>query len=112
MAEVITGPLRMRGDRILLKPLAWEGDTVHGQGTQLAVVRQGRPVRGEVIAIGPGIHPVSKRANTGDGRRRIEFSTRSQPTEVKVGDIIQLWIAHISDGRGYEFPEVIVDDIK
>ncbi len=104
--EVITGPLRMLGDRILLKPLDWEASKV------ITAIRQGRPVRGEVVAVGPGIHPVSKRTKLNDGRQRIDFSKRFQRTEVKVGDVVELGGLNIFDGRGYDFPEVIVNGIK
>lgn len=106
--EVINGKLRMAGDRILLKPLEWEGTDVHGEGSVLHVVRSGRPLRGRVIEVGPGIHPVSKRVKSDDGRKqRIEFSKRFRPTEVKVGDIVELGGLNIYDGKGYNFPEVI-----
>lgn len=111
--EVINGNLRMTGDRILLKPLAWEGESVHGQGSVIAVVRTGRPLRGEVLAVGPGIHPVSKRVATDGGKRqRVEFSKRFRPTQVKVGEVVELGGLNIFDGQGYDFPEVIVNGEK
>jgi len=106
MAEVINGTLRMLGDRILLKPLEWDASQV------IHAIRHGRPVRGEVIAIGPGIHPVSKRTKLADGRQRIDFAKRFQATEVKPGDVVELGGLNIFDGRGYDFPEVIVDGVK
>lgn len=106
--EVINGKLRMAGDRILLKPLEWEGEEVHGAGSRIAVVRSGRPLRGVVREVGPGIHPVSKRIKSADGQKqRIEFSKRFRPTEVKPGDIVELGGLNIYDGKGYNFPEVI-----
>lgn len=106
MAEVVNGSLRMLGDRILLKPLAWDTNTL------VHAIRQGRPVRGEVIAIGPGIHPVSKRTRLADNRQRIDFAKRFQPTEVKPGDVVELGGLNIFDGKGYDFPEVIVNGVK
>lgn len=94
--------LRMRGDRILLKPLPWEPSKI------IEVVRHGRALRGEVMAIGPGIYPVSKRVNLADGRRRVEYSRHFRATEVKVGDIVELGGLNIFDGKGYQFPEVLV----
>lgn len=94
--------MRMTSDRILLRPLAWEPSKL------IEVVRFGRPLRGEVMAIGPGHHPISKRINQADGRRRVEYSRHFRPTEVKVGDIVELGGLNIFDGRGYDFPEVIV----
>lgn len=94
--------LRMRGDRILLRPLKWEPSKI------IEVVRHGRPLRGEVVAIGPGIHPISKRIKQADGRMRVEYSRIFRPTQVKVGDIVELGGLNIFDGKGYDFTEVIV----
>lgn len=110
--EVISGNLRMTGDRILLKPLDWNGSGVHGAHAKIIAVRNGRTLRGTVLAVGPGIHPVSKRRNLGDGRQRIEFSKRFRPTEVKVGDTVELGGLNIFDGQGYDFPEVMVNGEK
>lgn len=108
--EVIYGNLRMTGDRILLKPLEWSGEDVHGRGSRILVQRHGRSLRGKVAAIGPGIHPVSKRTKSPDGKQqRVEFSKRFRPTEVKVGDIVELGGLNIFGGNGYDFPEVIVN---
>lgn len=93
--------LRMRGDRILLRPLKWEPSKI------LEVVRHGRALRGEVVAIGPGIYPVSKRINQGQ-YKRIEFSRHFRPTEVKVGDVVELGGLNQFDGAGYQFTEVVV----
>lgn len=94
--------LRMRGDRLLVRPLKWEPSKI------IEVVRHGRPLRGEVIAVGPGIYPVSKRVNLSDGRRRVEFSRHFRPTEVRVGDVVELGGLNIFDGNGYQFTEVLV----
>lgn len=109
MTEIIHGTLRMTGDRILLKPLDWSGSDVHGAGSKIQVMRSGRPLRGIVRAVGPGIHPVSKRKDLGDGRRKVDYSRRFRPTEVRVGDTIELGGLNIFDGKGYEFPEVFVN---
>lgn len=104
MTELVFGNLRMRGDRILLAPLDVEFSKI------IEVIRHGRPVRGRVLAIGPGIHPVSKRIDIEGGkRRRIEYSKHFRPTEVKVGDIVELGGLNIFDGKGYAFPEVAVN---
>ena len=109
MTDIVQGTLRMRGDRILLKPLEWEGADVHGEGAQIAVVRRGNALRGEVLAVGPGIHPVSKRVKESTTRQRIEFSRHFRSTEVKVGDIVELGGLNVFDGKGYPFPQVMVN---
>lgn len=111
MTEVVNGTLRLLSDRVLVKPLAWSGSAVHGEGTQLEVIRHGRPLRGEVLAVGKGHYPVSKRTSLNDGRRRIEFSKHFRPTEVKPGDIVELGGLNQFDGQGYHFPEVIVNGV-
>lgn len=101
MTEIVNGTLRLLGDRILFRPLEWDASKI------VIAIRHGRPVRGEVIAVGPGIHPVSKRTKLGDGRQRIDFSKRFRPTEVKPGEIVELGGLNIFDGKGYQFTEVI-----
>lgn len=91
-------PLR---DKILLKPLEWKPSEI------LEVVRHGRPLRGEVIAVGPGSHPKKYKAGPKGPRSLMDYSKRFQPTEVKVGDIVELGGLNIFDGKGYQFTEVM-----
>lgn len=94
--------VRMTGDRILLKPLDWEPSKI------ISVVRKGRPLRGQVMAIGPGMHPIKYKPHP-DGKRRIaSYSKHFRKTEVKVGDVVELGGLNIFDGQGYEFPQVVV----
>src|ERR1700748_1899950 len=73
-------PLR---DNLLIEPLPLD------LGTSLDVVYQGKPVRGRVVAAGPGHYP--KRYNGPKGYRSKTWNaTRFQPTEVKVGDIVDI----------------------
>lgn len=109
---VINGTLRMTSDRILLKPLEWSGEDVHGEGSRLLVVRHGRPLRGVVVAIGRGHHPVSKRTDLGNGKRRIEYSKRFRPTEVKPGDVVEIGGLNAFDGLGYQHTEVLYNGEK
>jgi hypothetical protein len=89
--EIVTGTLRMLQDRLLIKPLDWNGEQVHGADSRIIVMRDGRPVRGTVVAVGPGRHPFIRKGRTNDGRHtRVEVSKRFQPTEVKVGDVVEL----------------------
>ncbi len=111
--EVVTGQIRMMGDRILVKPLEWEGEDVHGAGSRLHVVRDGRPVRGEVIAVGPGRYPFKRTGRSADGRSvKVEYMKRYQPTEVKVGDIVELGGLNVFDGKGYQFTSIIYNGVK
>lgn len=94
--------VRLLGDRILLRPLDWEPSRI------ISVVRKGRPLRGEVMAIGPGHHPIKYRPHP-DGKHRIaEYRKHFRPTEVKVGDIVELGGLNVFDGLGYVFTEVVV----
>ena len=92
--------VRMLGDRILLKPLKWEPSKI------IEVVRHGRALRGEVMAIGPGHNPLKYKKER--GRKLMDYSKRFRPTEIQVGDIVELGGLNIFDGKGYEFPEVVV----
>lgn len=98
MANIVNGSLRMLGDRILLKPLEWKPSEL------IEVVRHGRPVRGKVVAIGPGCNPKRYAAD----RSSFKYMKRHQPTEVKVGDIVELGGLGTFDGAGYSFQEVTV----
>lgn len=102
MTEVIVGTIRPLGDRILLRPLKWKPSEI------LEVVRHGRPVRGEIIAIGPGCNK-KKYINNREGQKvRFHYSKRFQPTELKPGDIVELGGLATFDGLGYAFPEIVV----
>lgn len=104
--EIVNGTLRPLGDRMVVKPL-----DVHWSDHIIAV-RRGRPVRGEVVAIGPGEH--AKRYQKDEKGNRKSFSrTRAfRPTEVKVGDIVELGGLNIFDGIGYQFTEIIYNGVK
>lgn len=109
--EVVTGKIRLLGDRLLIRPLDWDGEEVHG--TSIAVVRHGRPVRGVVVAAGPGRHPFKRKGKTHDGRKvRVEYSKHFQPTEVKVGDTVELGGLNAFDGLGYQFQEIMYEGKK
>lgn len=87
-------PLR---DQIIVKPLAWEPSKI------LHVAYWGKTLRGEVLAVGPGHYPkqYSKdRSKTWDSKAFL-------PTDVKVGDIVELGGLEI---RGYAFDEILWGD--
>lgn len=94
--------LRMLRDQILLKPLAWEPSKL------IEVVRHGRALRGKVMAIGPGHHPTKRRKHPDGKRTMVDYSRHFRPTEVKVGDVVELGGLNIFDGKGYDFTEVLV----
>lgn len=104
MTEIVNGSLRMMGDRILLKPLDWKGSDV------IVAIRHGRPVRGEVVAIGPGKwvkRYVSGKRDGKDFRKSYETKVFLK-TELKPGDIVNLGGLATFDGAGYIFQEVVV----
>lgn len=111
--EVVTGRMKMTEDRILLKPLPWDGEDVHGSDTRIEVIRHGRPVRGVVVSIGPGHYPIIRRGKTSDGKQtKIERSKHFRPTEVKPGETVELGGLNVFDGKGYQFPEVLYNGEK
>ncbi len=73
-------PLR---DQIILEPLPWPfSDTIQ-------VVYTGRPLRGKVKAIGPGVYP--KKYNGPKGVRTKSWDSKAfRPCDVKVGDVVQV----------------------
>lgn len=94
--------LRMLGDRILLRPL-----DVHWSD-RIIVARHGRPVRGEVVAIGRGHHTQKYKAGPKGPRSIVEYSRHFRPTEVRVGDVVELGGLNVFDGEGYQFPQVVI----
>lgn len=102
MTEIINGSLRLLGDRLLIKPMDWDTNT------KVIAIRHGRPVRGEVIAVGPGAHPKKYKAGPKGPKSLMDYSKHFRPTEVKPGDIVELGGLNIFDGQGYAFPEVMV----
>ena len=73
-------PLR---DQIIVEPIPWPFSDI------IEVVYTGRPLRGKVRAVGPGIY--EKRYNGPKGKRTKSWDSKTlRPTEVKVGDIVQL----------------------
>lgn len=73
-------PLR---DQIIVEPLAWEPSKI------IDVVYRGKPLRGVVRAVGPGVYP--KRYNGPKGKRTKSWDAKCfRPTDVKIGDIVEL----------------------
>lgn len=92
-AHEVIRPLR---DQLVVEPL----DVVYSRYIQVAQLT--KPLRGRVLAVGPGHYP--KRYDHPDKHKRTKYwdGTRFQPTEVKVGDIVELGGAEIS---GYAFEQ-------
>lgn len=110
-AEIVAKPeilpagtqLRMMGDRILLKPLPVEHSAL------IEVVENVRPMRGIVVAVGPGMHPYKHRPHAYDrNKKTVVSSNYFLPTQVKVGDVVELGGLNVFDGKGYQFPQVVI----
>ncbi len=89
-------PLR---DQIIVKPVPlWLSDTINADWS-------GEVVRGVVIAAGPGCYPNIHRRGFKDGKpyRTVRQSSVFRPTEVRIGDIVQLGGMEIG---GYLWPKV------
>lgn len=90
-ADAKIRPLR---DQIVIKPLAWEPSKI------LEVVYRGKTLRGEILAVGPGHYP--KKYNR--DRSKSWDSKQFVPTQVKVGDVVELGGLEL---RGYAFDELL-----
>jgi hypothetical protein len=93
-------PLR---DQIFVEPLPLD------LNTSLAVVYRGKPCRGIVRAVGPGLYPYQyldslgrPTQKRGDRKTRI-LSKHFRPTDVKVGDVVDLGGLEIG---GFLFPVI------
>lgn len=88
--------LRPLRDHILIKPLEWQPTKIiHIAGDKR------RPLRGTVVAVGPGCHPWRYNAD----RSKRWPSRAFRRTEVKVGDTVELGGLEID---GYSFPQVLI----
>lgn len=93
----------MLRDRLLVRPLDWEPSTI------LTVVRSGRPLRGEVVSVGPGRLYRRYKPHPTDSRKRVYTETgHFIPTVVKPGDIVELGGLNAYDGQGYNFPQITI----
>ncbi len=70
-------------------------------GSQLIVIEDTKPLRGIVKAVGPGHYPLQYDHPDKHRRSKMWEGKRFQPTQVKVGDVVQL--GSPQDGRGYTF---------
>lgn len=73
-------PLR---DVIIIEPMEMD------HGTSLAIAYQGKPLRGKVLAVGPGTYP--RKYDGPKGRRSKSWlSKQFRPCDVQVGDTVDL----------------------
>lgn len=94
--------IRPMQDYIVVEPL----DVEHSQ--ILTVIEHTKPLRGIVKAVGPGHFPLCYDHPEKSKRTKMWRSPVFQPTQVKVGDIVELGAVKI-DGRiaGYSFQQVM-----
>lgn len=85
--------IRCVSDKILLEVLAWEPSKL------LEVVYRGKPLRGRVLAVGPGRHLTQYDGPKGK-RSKMWWSNVFLPVDIKVGDIVELGGL---EQRGYLF---------
>jgi len=93
-ADAILRPLR---DQIIVEPLEWKPSKT------LEVVYHGKPLRGIIRAVGPGVYP--KRYNGPKGLRTKTWESKAfRPCDVKVGDEVELGGLEL---KGYLFQTFI-----
>jgi len=87
---------------MVVKPLDWQPSKILSD-LGAKIIYQGNALRGEVLAIGPGCYPWQYNK---DRSKRWE-SKQFRPTEVKVGDIVELGGLEL---RGYNFDKILWDN--
>lgn len=86
--------IRPMRDQMIVQPV----DIVHSR--LLIVPPSGKPVRGKVLAIGPGVYPTQYDHRDKQKRTKSWAGMAFRPTEVKVGEIVHLGGMEIG---GYAF---------
>ena len=87
--------LRLLRDRILVKPLDFQPSKI------LQTIHHTKPLRGMVVAMGPGYRQKKWQYNSSGERTRMGETGRVIPMEVNLGDIVEL-------GTGYDFPQILI----
>lgn len=97
-----TATVKMMHDYILVEPLDVEHSAI------LSVIENIKPVRGVVKAVGPGHFPLCYDAIDKKKRTKMWRSDTFQPTQTRVGDVVELGAVRI-DGRvvGYSFQQIM-----
>lgn len=98
--DVVPAGLKFRplGDHILVKPIDWTPSKI----VQVAGNAR-KPLCGEIVAVGPGMYPWKYNAD----RSKRWQSKRFVPTQVKVGDVVELGGLQYD---GYDFPQIVMDN--
>lgn len=98
----VSGTIRPLRDQIVVKPMP------PALSQTIAADWNGEPVRGKVVAVGPGKWPNIHTRFHKDGKevRTVRKATHFRPTEVKIGDVVQL--GGMSLG-GYLWNHIMVD---
>lgn len=93
--------LRMLRDQMLVEPV------LNNWSAIIYIINSNKPMRGIVRAIGPGHYP--KKYNGPKGKRTKSWDTKHfQPTEVKVGDTVELGGLQFG---GYSFQTVYIGNV-
>lgn len=94
--------IQPKHDYLVVEPLGVEHSKI------LAVIEHTKPLRGIVKAVGPGHYPLCYDHPDKHKRTRMWRSSTFQPTQVKVGDVVELGAVKI-DGRivGYSFQQIM-----
>lgn len=96
--------LRPLRDQIILRPLEWRPSEVI-----LIAGNKRKPLRGVVVAIGPGQRVKKYWRNSRGERVKMGETGQVIPTEVKAGDIVEIGGLEID---GYKFPAVDIDGVR
>lgn len=96
--------LRPLRDQIVIRPLPVE------LSETLIAEWRGEVVRGQVVAVGPGVYPNVHQKSKRDGRdvRTVRPLKAFRPTDVKVGDIVDIGGMEIG---GYLFTHVQIEGV-
>jgi co-chaperonin GroES (HSP10) len=92
--------LRPLRDRMVVKPLPWKPSAI----IEIAGDKR-KTLRGEVVAIGPGQRQKRYYRNANGEIYKMGETGRVIPSEVKVGDVVELGGLEIN---GYGFPEIVI----
>jgi hypothetical protein len=96
-----TAAIKPMHDYIVVEPLGVEHSKI------LTVIEHTKPLRGIVKAVGPGHYPLCYDHPEKSKRKKMWRSKVFQPTQVKVGDVVELGAVKI-EGRmvGYSFQQI------